>query len=542
MIRFEGLLDNFKFMLLEIKQQVDIVISFLESPNSEIFDKIVARDDYINNLKNIIENKCFSSLHGDQVLGKAETDLIRALHIVTVNLERIGDFCVNISKQMQYISNYKVLHHFAYKPMFELIRGALGEVEPALKDKNLSLALAICRSENELDRLYKQSFDRLMEALKKGENAGDNVTIIFIFRYLERIGDSLLNIGEALILAILGERIKITEFQALQQTLSQTGDSLENLDYRAILGSRSGCNIGRVGGRGKGSIFKEGNIHKIKTEKTHLEKWERLFPGLAPQVFSYHEENNLASMLIELMPGQPLDEIILNGDPADMEKALQALKRTLTDVWTATRKEQKQHGDFMLQLLERLESVRQVHPDFYRSEQHHGKFTVASSKRLIERCADIQEMLPTPFTVLIHGDFNANNIFYDKSKDAIHYIDLYRSRYMDYVQDISVFLVSNFRMPIFETQLRDRLNWMIENFSAFALDLAHQWGDHTFKVRMALALARSLYTSTRFELNDEFARDMFLRAHYLMEKVVNHQDQPWQNFDLPTDVLFYWSN
>jgi hypothetical protein len=27
-----------------------------------------------------------------------------------------------------------------------------------------------------------------------------------------------------------------------------------------------------------------------------------------------------------------------------------------------------------------------------------------------------------------------------------------------------------------------------------------------------------------------------------MEKVVNHQDQPWQNFDLPTDVLFYWSN
>jgi phosphate uptake regulator len=542
MIRFEGLMDNFKFMLLEIKQQVDIIISFAESPTSELFDKIVSRDDYINNLKNIIENKCFSSLHGDHALNKEETDLIRALHIISVNLERIGDFCVNIAKQMKYLSNYTALHHHAYKPMFELIRDALGEVEPALKKKDLSLALAICRSENELDILYKQAFDRLMDSLKKGESAGDNVTIIFIFRYLERIGDSLLNVGEALILAILGERIKITEFQALQQTLSQAGDSLEDVDYRAILGSRSGCNIGRVGGRGKGSIFKEGNTHKNKPEKTNLERWERLFPGLAPQVFSYHEEDDLASMLIELIPGQPLDEIILHGAPEEMEKGLQALKRTMTDVWTATRKEQPQHGDFMRQLLDRLESVRQVHPDFYRSEQHHGKFTVASSKRLIERCADIQEQLPAPFTVLIHGDFNANNIFYDKSKDAVHYIDLYRSREMDYVQDLSVFLVSNFRMPIFEADPRDRLNWMIENFSAFALDLAHQWGDHTFNVRMALALARSLYTSTRFELNDEFAKDMFLRAHYLMEKVVNHQGQPWEDFELSTDILFYWSN
>jgi hypothetical protein len=59
---------------------------------------------------------------------------------------------------------------------------------------------------------------------------------------------------------------------------------------------------------------------------------------------------------------------------------------------------------------------------------------------------------------------------------------------------------------------------------------------------MALALARSLYTSTRFELNDEFAKDMFLRAHYLMEKVVNHQGQPWEDFELSTDILFYWSN
>jgi phosphate uptake regulator len=542
MITFEGLLDNFTFLLIEIKKQVDSTIEFLESPGGELFDTIVSRDDYVNNLKNIIENKCFSSLHGGEALDKHQTDRIRALHIITVNLERMGDFCVNIAQQVQYLSDYKVLHRYGYRTMFDTVREAMRQIEPALKEENLSLALAICRSENELDRLYKESFDRLMEELEQGRNAGDNVTLIFIFRYLERLGDTLLNIGEALILAILGERIKITEFQALQRTLGQAGDSLEDLDFHAILGSRSGCNVGRVGGRGKGSIFKEGAIHKIKTERENLDMWRELFPGLAPEVFSYHEEGELASMLIQLMSGQPLDEIILHGEPELLKSSFQALTRAVTRVWTETRKPTPQPVDFMNQLLDRLDSIRQVHPDFYRGEQQHGRFTVDSSRELIQRCADLQGELAAPFSVLIHGDFNANNVFYDAEKDDIHYIDLYRSRDMDYVQDISVFLVSNFRMPVFDTEPRDRLNWMVEHFGAFAADLAKRWGDETYHARLALGLARSLYTSTRFELNKEFAKDMFLRAHFLMEKVANHHGRPWEEFHLPLDILIYWSN
>ncbi|MFW5836400.1 MAG: PhoU domain-containing protein [Desulfovibrionaceae bacterium] len=539
MISFQGLLDNFKFLLIETRKQVDATIDFLKVPSSEGFDAIVSRDDYVNNLKNIIENKCFSSLHGDQPLDKADADQIRALHIISVNLERMGDFCVNIAQQVQYLSHYTVLHHYRYRNMFETVREALAHIEPAFKNKELSLALSICRIEARLDNMYKKSFDQLMAGLKEGEDAGDSVTIIFIFRYLERLGDTLLNIGEALILAILGERIKITEFQALQQTLNQAGDSLEDVDFQAILGSRSGCNVGRVGGRGKGSIFKEGNAHKIKTEKKNLDMWRDLFPGLAPQVFSYHREGDQASMLIELMAGQPLDEIILHGEPGTLRSAFDALARNIRKVWSATRKEAPHNPAFMSQLLDRIDSVRQVHPEFHRGQQQHGSFTVESSRQLIQRCAELQQELPAPLTVLIHGDFNANNIFYDADKDEIHYIDLYRSRDMDYVQDVSVFLISNFRMPVFEASPRGRINWMIDNFEAFAADLAQQWGDDTYQARMALALARSLYTSTRFELNADFAKDMFLRAQFLMEKVAGHQGKPWESFALPEDVLRY---
>jgi hypothetical protein len=109
----------------------------------------------------------------------------------------------------------------------------------------------------------------------------------------------------------------------------------------------------------------------------------------------------------------------------------------------------------------------------------------------------------------------------------------------DYVQDGSVFLVSNFRMPVFEEKLRDRLNGVIEMFFEFLKNFAREQEDRTFDVRMALGLARSFYTSTRFEMNSDFAKEMYLRAVFLLEKVVNHHTHPWEAFKLPSHVLYY---
>ena len=89
---------------------------------------------------------------------------------------------------------------------------------------------------------------------------------------------------------------------------------------------------------------------------------------------------------------------------------------------------------------------------------------------------------------------------------------------MDYVQDISVFLVSHFRLQYLETPVRRRINSTILRFHDFARNYAAQIGDTTFDQRLALGVARSLCTSTRFVLDRELARSMFLRARYVLER------------------------
>jgi aminoglycoside phosphotransferase len=381
--------------------------------------------------------------------------------------------------------------------------------------------------------------------LRTGYYVEDLITTLFIFRYLERIGDALLNIGEALIFAATGERIKIEQFDALKEVLARAGleNSLSGAEFKAIWGSRSGCRIGRVNMTDDGleqerGLFKEGIKVKIRKEKENIEYWEKIMPGLAPRILGYRETTDKATLLVEFFTGRTLDAIILGNDEKSLQEVLAALEKTLAKVWQRTLNRQPIATDYMGQLKARLDTVRRVHPGFLRTWKAIDNLEIRSSEDLIDRCAAIEQANPAPFGIQIHGDFNANNIIYNPDNEQIKYIDFYRSREADYIQDVSVFLVSNFRMPVFEPSLRKRLNQVIRRFFAFSAGFAGDHADAGFELRLALALARSFYTSTRFELNQAFAHDMFTRAHYLMEKVLDHHGAE-SAFRLEPEVLFY---
>ena len=537
MLNFDTVDDHFKFLLVEVENQVKLTFGLLNDADRTLLDKIVTKDDYIDNLNTVIENECFKRINSSRS-GK-EIDNLRAVHVMCVNLERIADDCVNIARQTEYLSDFKLLHQLNYADHFSTIQESLSKILPALRQKQLSRALEICQSESRLDEMYKETFLWIMARLKEGKQTEDLITTLFIFRYLERIGDSLLNIGEALIFANLGERIKIEQFRSLQDLIatSKEGKIPEFIDYEGIWGSRSGCRIGRISTRetdGKPSlgIYKEGAKAKILQEKNNLERWDKLFPGLTPHVIKHQERNESASLLVEYLSGMTLDAIVLTSDADNIYTAVKTLKETLLAIWDKTRKKIPTQTDYMSQIKNRLDGVYRIHPGFHRPLIIIENVPVKSSDELLKTCADIESSNPAPFLTFNHGDLNINNILFNQKLRQINFVDCYRSGEADYIQDASVFLISNFRMPVFETQLRQRLNWVIHYFYQFFTEYAESIQDKTFELRMALALARSLYTSTRFELNTFFAKEMYKRANYLMEKIAADGNDP-ENFRLP---------
>ncbi len=99
-------------------------------------------------------------------------------------------------------------------------------------------------------------------------------------------------------------------------------------------------------------------------------------------------------------------------------------------------------------------------------------------------------------------------------------------------------MVSNYRLRILDARVRRRIMALARDFYRFARAYARKQGDATFEIRLALGLARSFATSTRFILDKSLSRRMYLRARYLLEQLVALEPAQVSRYRVPVDRLF----
>ena len=547
MSTLDELRENFRFMVSAVTSQVEQTMKFLQAPSHRGLDKITSGDDYIDTLKSLIEEKTFQLLMTPQGMSKQQVALLRSMNTITSNLERMADFAVNIPRQMNHLSEPAFVTRFGFEDMFKEVLSGLSHIVRAVERRDASLAFRICQCEFNLDGQHQERFETVLKDLRAGGEPGDLVTALFISNYLERMGDSLLNIGEAILFSVVGEKMKIHQYRALTDGLASSGEkpAISQVEFESIWGTRSGCRIGvtrqpAAEDAAHPVLFKHGNLAKLTSEKENTELWDQIIPGLPPKIWEFQPDGEgNGSVLMEYLTGCTLQDMVLNAREEDLGNALFLLEEALGHAWTVTKKEGPVSADFLGQLRRRQDGVFRMHPEFDTGELGIGELPLHSFGGLLSLVDEATHELSAPFSVLIHGDLNLNNIIFNGDSEHIHFIDLHRSKQTDYVQDVSVFLVSNFRLPVFQKELRARVESSIETFLRFALKFAQVTGDGTFQARLTLGLARSLFSSTRFEMNRRFARDMFLRSVYLLEKLAEHKNQPWPEFRYPDKALIY---
>ncbi|MBD3647200.1 MAG: hypothetical protein HUJ31_07040, partial [Pseudomonadales bacterium] len=134
--------------------------------------------------------------------------------------------------------------------------------------------------------------------------------------------------------------------------------------------------------------------------------------------------------------------------------------------------------------------------------------------------------------------FNLENIIWNLDTKRVYLVEVHRSSYGDYGQDVAVFLVSNFRVPIFSRDIRRRLNAANERMFDSALAFARASGDKTFEARLGRGLFRSMITSTRFLFDKQFSADMFYRGTLILRELLNARDDP-ESFTLRREYFLY---
>ncbi len=532
--------DNLRFLTAELSAQVTNLNLWFADPAPALAQRIMDRSDYANSLKSRILDNCQLQFAN---ANNTDTDLItlRAVESIATELAQINALCLECLRQKQ-STDAEAPRNF--KRSLNRVKWGIDLIETATTGNDTQLALTIGDVESKLEKTYKKSMRHYIDELQKTDNTEGILSALFTAQSIDQMGDAMLNISESIMSANLGKRITTNQYYSLKASVNQLKiKNPENLSIETVAETRSGSAISALvdpdqDDQAYVGIFKQGAKRKLKEERQGVERWHKIYPGLAPKILSHHKQGNSAALLIEHLAGMTFEQVLLHEPESLLNETLAALAGTLQSVWVETHTKDTIQANFMQQLGKRLPAVYEIHPEFAHSETRICNLELCSFDQLVAQAIDYEKDIEAPFSVYIHGDFNIDNIIYDPIEKRINFIDLHRSRYMDYVQDISVFMVSNYRLQILDTTTRRRIMQVSLDFYRFAHDYARKIGDNSFELRLALGLARSFATSTRFILDKSLARAMFLRARYLMERVLATNPKQIKHFRLPVEEIF----
>lgn len=160
--------------------------------------QVIEGDKPIDQYCKDIEQKTFKVLLLDAPVARDFKNMGSALKMIT-DLERIGDYCVDIAEEVV------AFPEAPYYPRIDKIIQMGSCCEEMLKkaiqsynEKDVESARSLEKDDDRVDELFSAEKEDLLALLKKADTKYADQTIIFmmIAKYLERIGDHAVNIGE----------------------------------------------------------------------------------------------------------------------------------------------------------------------------------------------------------------------------------------------------------------------------------------------------------------------------------------------------------
>ena len=194
-----------------VEETMRLAIQALKEQNVELARQVIERDDLIDNLQIVIEEGIERTALNALPKG---FDLRRDFATVKIvnDLERIGDYAASIAEIVLELKNDPYIKPLVHIPqMAALTVNMVSTVLKALVEKNIDLAEAVCKKDDEADDLYEEVRDELIHIT--GQESDPNKAyqasrFLLIAEWLERAADHATNIGEETIYILTGKRVK----------------------------------------------------------------------------------------------------------------------------------------------------------------------------------------------------------------------------------------------------------------------------------------------------------------------------------------------
>ena len=207
---FDRALDRVKDDVLRLGAQVEDALErsgrALVDRDNELADRVRWDDATVNDLQREINTEITTLIATQAPVARDVRELL-ALYHASAELERMGDYAVNIAKLAQQLAAEPETPIFPQIPQMERIcREQLHAAMRALVDISEDGARAVCQRDDEIDHLYNSVYEDAMAMMGAApERVRQATHMLFAAHHLERLGDRVTNIGEDVVYLATGQ-------------------------------------------------------------------------------------------------------------------------------------------------------------------------------------------------------------------------------------------------------------------------------------------------------------------------------------------------
>ncbi|MGN1032544.1 MAG: phosphate signaling complex protein PhoU [Intestinibacter sp.] len=198
-------------MIVRCEKAVSLSVESMVSKNLEQAEKVIKSDEDIDLLREYIRDRSVDLMASKHPMAK-DLRYIYVLSDISTELERIGDYAANICKETIAIGNHEHIKELIDIPkMSEICTQMFKDLKVAFLEEDDKLAYEIALKDKELDELYYKVRRDSLKVMHKDpdKNINQGVRLLFVGRYLERIGDHITNICEKIIYAKRGTMVEL---------------------------------------------------------------------------------------------------------------------------------------------------------------------------------------------------------------------------------------------------------------------------------------------------------------------------------------------
>lgn len=189
-----------------VKNMLCNSLKALLEKNEELAEEVIDMDDIVDRYNWDIEDRCLKLLALQQPMAHDLRMIAAAMKIIS-DIERMGDYCVDIAKFSLDLMKYPtLLINPTLVQMFELVKKIISDSLEAFINKDVNFILEVVEEDEEIDHAYHRIYDEIVEEIENApQTAPRGIKLLMMARYLERIADHVTNVAERIYYMETGE-------------------------------------------------------------------------------------------------------------------------------------------------------------------------------------------------------------------------------------------------------------------------------------------------------------------------------------------------